>query len=72
MLGANGPSQGGTMLTNSKSTWFLCIACIFVSLSFSMAGAESEYKDTPYFSGIPNHKIVEANDQEFSDYRFFN
>lgn len=60
------------MIIKSESTWFLCIACILASLSFSMAGAESEYKDTPYFSGMPNHKIVETNDQEFSDYRFFN
>jgi len=37
-----------------------------------MARAESELKDTPYFSGMPNYKITEATDQEFADYRFFN
>ena len=60
------------MIIRSKSTWFFCVVCLVVFLSFSMAGAESEYKDTPYFSGMPNHKIIDANDQEFSDYRFFN
>jgi outer membrane protein OmpA-like peptidoglycan-associated protein len=39
---------------------------------FSGAGAESEFKDTPYFSGMPNHRITEASDQEFTDYRFYN
>ncbi|MBM4307685.1 MAG: OmpA family protein [Deltaproteobacteria bacterium] len=39
---------------------------------FSLAGAQSELKDTPYFTGMPNYKIVEGTDQEFADYRFFN
>jgi outer membrane protein OmpA-like peptidoglycan-associated protein len=43
-----------------------------VSGAFSVAEAESELKDTPYFSGMPSHKIVDATDQEFADYRFFN
>ena len=60
------------MIIRSKSTWFFCVVCLVVCLSFSMVGAESEYKDTPYFSGMPSHKIVDAIDQEFSDYRFFN
>jgi outer membrane protein OmpA-like peptidoglycan-associated protein len=37
---------------------------------FGKAGA-GEFKDTPFFSGLPNYKITEANDQDFSDYRFF-
>lgn len=43
-----------------------------VSGAFSRTGAESEFKDTPYFSGMPSHKITEASDQEFADYRFYN
>ena len=33
---------------------------------------EVKAKDTPYFSGMPNYKIVEAGDKKFADYRFFN
>jgi OOP family OmpA-OmpF porin len=33
---------------------------------------DSEYKDTPWFSGMPNYKIVEATDLEFGSYNFFN
>jgi outer membrane protein OmpA-like peptidoglycan-associated protein len=33
---------------------------------------ESEYKDTPYFSGMPNFFIYDAEDSEFDNYNFFN
>jgi OOP family OmpA-OmpF porin len=49
-----------------------CIACLMVFGAFSMIRAESEFKDTPYFSGMPSHKIVDALDQEFADYTFYN
>jgi outer membrane protein OmpA-like peptidoglycan-associated protein len=39
---------------------------------FSITSAESEFKDTPYFSGMPNYRITDASDLEFSDYRFYN
>jgi OOP family OmpA-OmpF porin len=64
--------KGGTMPNKSRSIWVFCIICLMVSGALSGAGAESEYKDTPYFSGMPGHKIVDSTDQEFSDYRFFN
>jgi OOP family OmpA-OmpF porin len=60
------------MLHKSKSLWLFCFVYLMVSGAFSVAEAESELKDTPYFSGMPSHKIVDATDQEFSDYRFFN
>lgn len=60
------------MLHKSKSVWLFCFVYLMVSGAFSVAEAESELKDTPYFSGMPSHKIVDAADQEFSDYRFFN
>ena len=41
-------------------------------ITYEGTGTESEFKDTPYFSGMPNHKITEASDQEFADYRFYN
>jgi len=33
---------------------------------------ESEFKDTPYFSGMPNFNIYDAEDIEFDSYNFFN
>lgn len=33
---------------------------------------ESEYKDTPWFSGMPNFYIYAAEDVEFDSYNFFN
>lgn len=48
--------------------------CIIVLLLVSpvIQAQDSEFKDTPYFSGMPNYKIVEANDLEFGTYNFFN
>lgn len=28
-------------------------------------------QDTPYFSGMPNHRIIDANDKAFDEYRFY-
>jgi outer membrane protein OmpA-like peptidoglycan-associated protein len=64
--------KGGTMVNKSRSIWFFCVIYLIVFGTFSMAGAESEFKDTPYFSGMPSYKITDATDQEFADYRFFN
>lgn len=33
---------------------------------------DSEFKDTPYFSGMPNFSIYDAEDIEFGSYSFFN
>ena len=49
-----------------------CILCLMVLGAFSRTGAESEFKDTPYFTGMPSYKITDASDQEFADYRFYN
>ncbi len=60
------------MLNKSRSIWVSCIVCLMISGAPSEAGAESDFKDTPFFSGMPNYKIIDAADQEFADYRFFN
>jgi len=52
--------------------WISGIMFFVVFGSFSIAVAESEFKDTPYFTGMPNYKITDATDQEFADYRFYN
>lgn len=51
---------------------FFGIVCLMVLSMFSKTGAESEFQDTPYFSGMPNYMINDADDKEFADYRFFN
>jgi len=48
-----------------------CIMLLILFGTFSIAVAESEFKDTPYFTGMPNYKITDATDQEFADYRFY-
>lgn len=46
------------------------VALLFVS-PFIQA-QESEFKDTPYFSGMPNYRIYDAEEIEFDSYNFFN
>ena len=60
------------MSSKSRSIWFCCLILLATFGGLSVAEAESEFKDTPYFSGMPNHRITEASDQEFTDYRFYN
>jgi len=55
-----------------KKIWRVGLICLIVIGTFSVAGAQSEFKDTPYFTGMPSYKITEGTDQEFSDYRFYN
>lgn len=60
------------MTYKAKSIKYFCIVYLIVFGAFSAAVAESELKDTPYFSGMPSYKITDAADHEFADYRFFN
>jgi outer membrane protein OmpA-like peptidoglycan-associated protein len=60
------------MTNKSRSTLFWFLIHLIIFGGFSGAGAEAEFKDSPYFSGMPNYKITDASDQEFSDYRFYN
>lgn len=50
--------------------WISCIMFFVVSGAFSIAGAQSEFKDTPYFTGMPNYEIWDAEDKEFDEYKF--
>lgn len=51
---------------------FSCIICLIFLGAFSILEAESEFKDTPYFTKMPNYDITDATDSEFADYRFYN
>lgn len=48
--------------------------CILFSLLFPVTAPaqETELKDSPHFSRMPNYSLVEATDFEFTEYRFFN
>lgn len=51
----------------------LCKFIVGLLLFFTIVKAQdSEFKDTPYFSGMPSYKINDASDKEFDSYNFFN
>jgi len=56
----------------TKKVWKIGLIYLVVFGAVAMAEAESEFKDTPYFTGMPSYKITDASDQEFADYRFYN
>jgi OOP family OmpA-OmpF porin len=58
------------MLNRSRSLWFLCFVCLMVSGTFSVTWGESEFKDMPYFTSMPNYEICGADDKEFDEYKF--
>jgi len=60
------------MGNETKKFWRIGLIYLIVFGAFSVAGAQSQFKDTPYFSGMPSYKITDASDQEFADYRFYN
>ena len=53
---------------------YVFVICIVGLILFPMVtrAQDSEYKDTPYFSGMPNFIIYDAEDVEFDSYNFFN
>lgn len=59
-------------MNKPKVCWLFNLICLIVLGIFSLAQAESEFKDTAYFTGMPSYRIVDSLDQEFSDYRFYN
>jgi OmpA-OmpF porin, OOP family len=60
------------MGSETKKVWTIGLIYLIFLGVFSVAGAQSEFKDTPYFTGMPSYKITDASDQEFADYRFYN
>lgn len=54
-----------------KTMFGFLIVGLMVVLSSSQA-QESDFKDTPYFSGMPNYKIIDAQEKEFDSYNFLN
>jgi OmpA-OmpF porin, OOP family len=50
--------------------WLFIVVLFFVPTVIQ--AQESEYKDTPWFSGMPNFEIYNSEDIEFDSYNFFN
>jgi outer membrane protein OmpA-like peptidoglycan-associated protein len=45
---------------------------IVINSAANILAQDLEYKDTPWFSGMPNYSIYESEDVEFDSYNFFN
>ena len=53
--------------------WILLSVILAVPFTVRVqAQDESEFKDTPWFSGMPSYMIYDAEDIEFDSYNFFN
>jgi OOP family OmpA-OmpF porin len=57
----------------NKVVMFVAVS-ILVSplLHVQVQAQDSEYKDTPWFSGMPNYIVYDAEDVAFDSYNFFN
>jgi outer membrane protein OmpA-like peptidoglycan-associated protein len=56
---------------NMRTIFLIFIVGLIFFPAIAMS-QESDYKDTPYFSGMPNYTIYDAADVEFDSYKFFN
>jgi len=55
-----------------NKVWIIVAFLVLVSPIVLVQAQESEFKDTPWFSGMPNFTIYDAEDTEFDSYNFFN
>jgi len=53
-------------------TRILLFILVLMSGNPAVRAQDSEFKDTPYFSGMPGYEIYDAADVEFDSYNFFN
>ncbi len=54
-----------------KNRLWLFIFLLLLAPS-AVQAQESEFKDTPWFSGMPNYMVYNGEDIEFDSYNFFN
>jgi len=50
----------------------LCIFLLLLSPTTDVQAQETEIKDTPYFTSMPNYLIYDGEDIEFDSFNFFN
>jgi OOP family OmpA-OmpF porin len=55
-----------------KNSLWITVVILFLFPVANQAQDEEEFKDTPWFSGMPNYYIYDAEDTEFDSYNFFN
>lgn len=55
-----------------EKLWISIFVLLPVLGTVQIQAQEPEYKDTPWFSGMPNFIIYDAEDSEFDSYNFFN
>jgi len=60
----------------SRHPWMVTIALALLLPGVPLVAQEEEegpkLKDTPYFTGMPNYRILEADDKEFDAWNFWN
>ena len=59
-------------MKNKKRMFVAVLILVSPLLQVQVQAQESEYKDTPWFSGMPSFTIYDAEDIEFDSYNFFN
>jgi OOP family OmpA-OmpF porin len=55
-----------------KNSLWITVVILFLFPVANQAQDEEEFNDTPWFSGMPNYYIYDAEDTEFDSYNFFN
>jgi OOP family OmpA-OmpF porin len=55
-----------------KNSLWITVVILFLFPVANQAQDDEEFKDTPWFSGMPNYYIYDAEDTEFDSYNFFN
>lgn len=59
-------------MKNKVRMFFAILILVSPIALVQVQAQDSEYKDTPWFSGMPNFEIYDAADIEFDSYNFFN
>jgi outer membrane protein OmpA-like peptidoglycan-associated protein len=63
----------GKEVNMKNKSWGFILLVLFISaIARVQAQDESEVKDTPWFSGMPNYTIYDGEEIEFDSYNFFN
>jgi OmpA-OmpF porin, OOP family len=59
-------------MKNKVHMFFPFLILVFPGALIQLQAQESEFKDTPWFSGMPGYMIYNAEEVEFDSYNFFN
>lgn len=59
-------------MKSKLNVFFVVLTLVSQTTLIQIKAQESEYKDTPWFSGMPSFNINDAEDVEFDSYNFYN